>query len=81
MCIREKNFCSRLAIKTLSYALEKSFVNCKVFIDGMGLKFIFPVLMGKGIKEKKPDLQTQLNGKKTLNSLIINKLKNILFQY
>ena len=59
---REKNFCSRLAIKSLSYALDKNFPNCKAFVDGLGLKFLFPIFMRKGIKEKKPDLQAQLDG-------------------
>ncbi len=62
--IKEKNFCSRLAIKSLSYAMDKNFSNCKVFVDGLGLKFLFPIFMRKGIKEKKPDLQAQLDGKK-----------------
>lgn len=60
--LREKNFCSRLATKTISYALEKCHPNCKSFIEGLGLKFLFPIFMGKGVKEKKPDLQAQLDG-------------------
>jgi len=59
--IKEKNFCSRLAIKSLSYAVDKNLPNCKAFVDGLGLKFLFPIFMRKGIKEKKPDLQAQLD--------------------
>jgi len=58
--IREKNYCSRSAIKALSYALDKHSVNCKIFVEGLGLKFIFPTFMGKGIKEKNAENRTKM---------------------
>jgi len=58
---REKNFCARPAIKTLSYALDKHPGNCKAFIEGLGLKYIFPTFMRKGIKEKRPEYQKEMD--------------------
>lgn len=58
--LKEKNYCSRSAIKALSYALDKHSVNCKIFVEGLGLKFIFPTFMGKGIKEKNAENRTKM---------------------
>lgn len=60
--IRELNFSSKLALKVVSYALNESPYNCRHFIDSLGLKFLFPVFMKKGIKGKNKEEQMLVDG-------------------
>ena len=60
---REQNFCSKLSLKAIDFALAQSPISCIKFIEGLGLKFLFPVLMNRGIKEKKVEEQMRIDGK------------------
>jgi beta-catenin-like protein 1 len=60
--IRELNFSSRLALKVLNYALTESPYNCRHFIDSLGLKFLFPAFLKKGIKGKNKEEQLSIDG-------------------
>lgn len=57
------------ALKVLNYALNKNPKNCKQFIEAGGLKLIFPILMGKGLKEKKKEIAEKNQGKMITFSL------------
>ena len=61
---RERNFCARIALKAIDFGLSKSQINCKYFIENLGLKTIFPIFMKKVkvVKDKKPELQMQIDG-------------------
>ncbi|KAK1933458.1 hypothetical protein X943_003741 [Babesia divergens] len=50
--IKERRFTYQLAIKLLDYALMDCPASCTLFVEGMGLKSIFSVLMRKGVKTK-----------------------------
>ena len=61
--IRELNFSSKLALKVLSYSLTDSPYNCRHFIQSLGLKFLFPAFMKKGIKGGDKEEQLTIDGK------------------
>lgn len=48
--VKLKNYLSKHALKCLSSGLIKDSV--KPFIENGGLKYIFPILLHQGIKEK-----------------------------
>ena len=48
-----------MALKAISFALTDSIANSKHFIDSLGLKFLFPIFLKRGIKGK--DLEEQLS--------------------
>jgi len=50
--IKRKRYAKIGSIKTLDFALTKCLPNCEKFIDGSGLKTLFSVFMGKGLKKK-----------------------------
>lgn len=50
--IKERRPIYGLAIKLLDYALMDCASNCNMFVEGMGLKYIYSVLMRKGVKTK-----------------------------
>jgi beta-catenin-like protein 1 len=48
-CLKEGASASACALKTVGYALTGSLEACKRLVDVGGLKYLFPVLMGKAI--------------------------------
>lgn len=60
--IRELNYSSKLALKVISYSLTDSSYNCRHFIEALGLKFLFPAFMKKGIKGKNKEEQLTIDG-------------------
>lgn len=52
MIMREKKYARKCAVKVLDYVLTNNATNCDRCIDAGGLKSIFPIFMGRGLKKK-----------------------------
>jgi beta-catenin-like protein 1 len=52
MIIREKKYGRKCAVKVLDNVLTNDPDCCDQCVDAGGLKSIFPVFMGKGLKKK-----------------------------
>jgi beta-catenin-like protein 1 len=48
-CIKEQKYASICSIKSISFAITNNKVSCEKFIENGGLKYIFPVLIGRGL--------------------------------
>lgn len=54
--VQSKGPTSVRGLKTLALALNDRPEGCKVFVDYGGLKLVFPILVGKGLKNKSPKI-------------------------
>eukprot|EP01038_Epipyxis_sp_PR26KG_P004880 gene4880-6837_t len=52
-CIKEQKYVSVCAINAISYAITKNKACCEKLVDLSGLKYLFPLIMGKGIQNFK----------------------------
>eukprot|EP00371_Babesia_bovis_P003019 XP_001611666.1 hypothetical protein [Babesia bovis T2Bo] len=71
----------RLAVTLLDYALMDCPENCHLFIKGMGLRCIFSILMGKGVRTKQSPADQKANDEHilgVLHSLVTNSSGNEL---
>lgn len=50
-CLSEQEYAAGCTLNTLSYAVMKNRSCCERFIEVGGLRYIFPILVGKGLKK------------------------------
>lgn len=60
-CLEEQEYAAGCTIKCLSYAVMKNRAGCERFINVGGLKYIFAILVGKGLKKS---LRRKVSGEK-----------------
>jgi hypothetical protein len=48
----EQHYAALNVIKTINYAIMKNPINCSEFIQLSGLKYIYSILIGKGMKKE-----------------------------
>ena len=56
-CLKERKFAALSAIKVLNFALSGNLDNCERLIEAGGLKYVFPLIMGRNLPkvEKRKD--------------------------
>lgn len=60
-CLEEQEYAAGCTIKCLSYAVMRNRAGCERFVQVGGLKYIFAILMGKGLKKS---LRKKVSGEK-----------------
>lgn len=60
-CLDEQEYAAGCTIKCLSYAVMKNRLGCERFVQAGGLKYIFGILVGKGLKTS---LRKKVSGEK-----------------
>jgi beta-catenin-like protein 1 len=60
-CLKEQEYAAGCTINALSYAVMKNQACCERFVDVGGLKYVFPLLVGKGFKKS---LKKKASGEK-----------------
>lgn len=81
-CLQEQKYASRCVLNTVNYAITKHMEGCEKFVDCGGLKYIFPVLVGKGLKKyhKRKSSQREQRSSEQISISIISQLCAQLFQ-
>ena len=57
--LKEGKFSAHCAIKVLDFAMARSPESCTRLVTVDGLKFVFPVLMGRGLRKQKKAYQVR----------------------
>ncbi len=77
-CLKEQEYAAGCTLSALSYAVDKNRAGCERFIDVGGLKYVFPLLVGKGFKKA---LRKKGSGeKRNLEEVVISILAQLCAQ-
>jgi beta-catenin-like protein 1 len=63
--LKERRFAAAPAVKAINFAISGSMRNCEAFVDAGGLKYIFPLFMGRNMPKLEKKKEKQI-GKVTL---------------
>jgi hypothetical protein len=74
----EQHYAACNVIKTINYAIMKNPINCSEFIQLSGLKYIYSILIGKGMKK---DVLKRYRKDSSYEECIISILSQLMIQF
>lgn len=71
-CMKEQEYAAGCAVSAVSYAIMRNQAACEKLVDAGGLKYVFPLLVGKGFKKslKRKGTGEKRNFEETVISII-----------
>jgi beta-catenin-like protein 1 len=66
-CLKDRKFVSLSAVKVINFAIAGNLKNCERLIEAGGLKYLFPLLMGRHM----PTLDSKRDKKHGMNVYLL----------
>jgi beta-catenin-like protein 1 len=78
--LQEQKYAAGCVFNAINYAITKHIQSCERFVDCGGLKYIFPVLMGKGLKKSLKKKGGSSGEKRNLEQVAISIISQLCTQ-